>query len=232
MKRLFGFTILMLIVLATSRSLAGECPTCAEIFLNTGTSFELKPYCTDGDGFNESAELSAYGAGPTGVKSLPSGEYCSYPQLNGAPFDPWYENSSGSIRGGLPTVPGTYNCLIGTCGENSPIGLMSNLWSDTYINSSASGHWIGTWTIRCPDSFPEIRKSYFYIPEHPSDPPCQSCVDGGGGSCMHPTTRSLVYSPPSDVPLKSPLGDLTLQRTYRTSLVGDGFVPLPEMLTA
>ncbi|MHB8835966.1 MAG: InlB B-repeat-containing protein [Candidatus Methylomirabilia bacterium] len=39
--------------------------------------------------------------------------------------------------------------------------------------------------------------------------------------CVHPTPRSLVISSRPDLTLASPLGDRTIERTYRTGLVGD-----------
>lgn len=52
-------------------------------------------------------------------------------------------------------------------------------------------------------------------------PPCTPCVGNSGAACVHPTPTSLIVSSPPDLTLKSPLGDRTIERTYRTSLVGN-----------
>ena len=53
-------------------------------------------------------------------------------------------------------------------------------------------------------------------------PTCQTCVGDSSMACVHPTPkRSLVISSRPDLTLPSPLGDRTIERTYRTGLVGD-----------
>ena len=52
-------------------------------------------------------------------------------------------------------------------------------------------------------------------------PTCETCVGDSSTACVHPTPRSLVISSRPDLTLLSPLGDRTIERTYRTGLVGD-----------
>ncbi len=50
---------------------------------------------------------------------------------------------------------------------------------------------------------------------------CPTCVGNSPYSCVDPTPRSVEISSPPDLTLKSPLGDLQIERKYRTSYLAD-----------
>ena len=61
-----------------------------------------------------------------------------------------------------------------------------------------------------------------FLPSQSWDAPtCSTCIGDSPTVCVHPTPRSLVISSKPDVTLLSPLGNRTIERTYRTSLIGD-----------
>jgi len=72
----------------------------------------------------------------------------------------------------------------------------------------------------CPS--PVFYRKRVFLPSQSWDAPtCSTCVGDSATACVHPTPRSLVITSRPDLTLPSPLGDRTIERTYRTGLVGD-----------
>ncbi len=72
----------------------------------------------------------------------------------------------------------------------------------------------------CPS--PILYSKRVFLPSQSWDAPtCSTCVGESATACVHPTPRSMVISSRPDLTLPSPLGDRTIERTYRTGLVGD-----------
>ena len=95
-------------------------------------------------------------------------------------------------------------------------------WRSTITSNFRLGIVPGAYEFRWQVASCVLSSQVIYLPAQSWDAPtCSTCIGDSATACVHPTPRSLVVSSRPDLTLRSPLGDRTISRTYRTSLVGD-----------
>ena len=80
------------------------------------------------------------------------------------------------------------------------------------------------WNSYCDHAETFYSKNFVYPSERWDAPTCPTCVGSSATACVHPHPRSVEVTAPPDLILRSPLGDMEIQRKYRTSLIGDSAV--------
>jgi len=95
-------------------------------------------------------------------------------------------------------------------------------WRSTVTNGFHLDVLPGSYEVRWQVGACVLYSRIISLPAQSWDTPtCSTCIGDSATVCVHPTPRSLVVSSKPDVTLLSPLGNRTIERTYRTSLIGD-----------
>lgn len=201
----FGSLALLAVAFGSTATVQGQCVDCTTLQVG-----DLNPCCVHMSNTSvanyQVVENTLYG---TLSCDGPPSQFCG--QYAGWRLDPLYSHYPAGYPGG--GIGGSFRSCQTVCEKQFKIfsGFSMNISPGTYEFKWKLGS--------CLPNI--ISQTILTVPPPWDAPTCDTCVGDSPTACVHPYPRSLVISARPDLTLVSPLGDRTIERTYRTSLVGD-----------